>query len=564
MKGKTRIASAIALLAGGALLLPGTAPAQGTVPGAPWVPLAEAAVFDPLEDGIDGRPSLLLETDYYVYGPGTGFTVPEVRLTARGNGLMRGSTLYLYWENRDTAERMYFNTRDGFGAAERSLFEDGAGRPIKVRVPELDDFVLFGPDGAFGPLPVDVPTTTGLYQFVLEARNPGTEAVTARGNAMYNFVDAVVQKAGNIEADETWTANNAYVLTAPVNFFDATLTIEPGTFVLGVAADNPGTLIIRSGSRIVADGDPMRPIVMTSDQVVGERQAGDWGGLVVNGDAPTNQQNPMGEGDSGVYGGENPNNDAGILRYVRVEFAGNRFSDQNELNGIALQGAGRGTVVEHVQVHFNQDDGIEFFGGTVDAKWVLLTGIQDDSFDWTFGWQGRVQFLVVVQQGQEADKGIEADNFEDDFNALPRSGPTLSHCTFVKKPEVTQIDPAWQFRRGTDVTIQNCIVTGANSPDAVVLVDPDEPPNNVVVNNSFFFGNAGPNPPGGLGNNFFNDPNLADPFALVPDISPLPGSPARSGSVNINDPFFMNVSFVGGVDPADPWIYEGWTTFSDN
>jgi len=565
MKGMMRIASAAVLLAGGALLLPGTVLAQSTVPGAPWVPLAEAGGFTPLEDGVNGRPSILLETDYYVYGPGTGFATPEVNLTSRDNGLTSGSTLYLYWENRTSGARMYFNSQDGFGNAERSLFEDGAGRAIKVRMPDLDDFELFGPAGAFGPFPAEIPTTTGLHQFVLEARNPTSGAVIARGNAMYNFVDGVIQKSGAINADETWTSNNAYILTLPVNVFDSTLTIEPGTVILGVASDNPGTLIIRPGSRILADGDAMRPIVFTSDQAVGERGAGDWGGLVINGNAPTNQENPEGEGDSGIYGGDNPDDDSGILRYVRVEFAGTRFTDQNELNGIALQGAGRGTTVEHVQVHFNQDDGIEFFGGTVDAKWILLTGCQDDSFDWTFGWQGRVQFLVVIQQGDEADKGIEADNFEDDFNAMPRSGPTISHCTFVKKLEVTQVDPVWQFRRGTDVTVQNCIVTGANSPDSLVLVDPDEPPNTVVVNNSYFFGNQGPTPPGNLGNNFGGNPNLADPFALVPDISPLPGSPARGGAVDLADPFFDNsANYVGGVEPANPWIYEGWTTFSDN
>ena len=128
-----------------------------------------------------------------------------------------------------------------------------------------------------------------------------------------------------------------------------------------------------------------------------------------------------GEGETGLFGGDDPNDSSGVLSYLRVEFAGVRFTEEDELNGIALQGVGSGTVVKYVQVNRNADDGIEFFGGTVNAEYVLLTGIEDDSFDWTFGWNGHVANAVAWQGLAVADHGIEADNDQDVPDREPRS-----------------------------------------------------------------------------------------------------------------------------------------------
>ena len=147
----------------------------------------------------------------------------------------------------------------------------------------------------------------------------------------------------------------------------------------------------------MADGTPDAPIIMSSDAAIGSRARGQWGGLIINGSAPTNQGVTFGEGDTGAFGGNNPSDSSGTLRYVRLEFAGIEFSPDNELNGIAFQGVGSGTIVDHVQVHMNQDDGIEMFGGTVNLKYVLVTGARDDSFDWTDGWTGKGQFWVAQQ-----------------------------------------------------------------------------------------------------------------------------------------------------------------------
>ena len=195
----------------------------------------------------------------------------------------------------------------------------------------------------------------------------------------------VVVLTGDLLEDRTLLADYDYLLRDAVFVQDGvTLTIEPGVTIYGENATN-GTLIVSQGGKIIADGTADAPIVMTSDAAIGERGRGQWGGLIINGRAPTNQGIAFGEGDTGAFGGDDPNDNSGVLRYVCLEYAGIEFSADNELNGIAFQGVGSGTVVEYVQVHMNQDDGIEMFGGTVNLKYVLVTGARDDSFDWTDG-----------------------------------------------------------------------------------------------------------------------------------------------------------------------------------
>jgi hypothetical protein len=166
-------------------------------------------------------------------------------------------------------------------------------------------------------------------------------------------------------------------------------------------------LIVERGGRLNAIGTREQPIVMTSDQPVGSRGRGDWGGLIINGRAPVNLAGGLGtgEGDTGVYGGTDENDNSGTLRYVRVEFSGIEFSPDNELNGIAFQGVGRGTTVDYAQAHMSRDDAMEWFGGTVDVKHLVLSNAADDGFDWTFGYRGRAQFVVLTQRGDDADNG---------------------------------------------------------------------------------------------------------------------------------------------------------------
>src|SRR5687768_3503304 len=241
----------------------------------------------------------------------------------------------------------------------------------------------------------------------------------------------VIVVTGEITGTENWVNTNYYVLRGAVFVRDGgTLNIQAGTRIIGESG-SVGTLIISQGGRINAIGTREQPIVFTSDQPIGSRQRGDWGGIILNGRAPINFESgeAAGEGDTGVYGGNNPNDNSGILRYVRVEFSGVEFSPDNELNGIAFQGIGRATQVDHIQAHMSRDDALEWFGGTVDVKHAVASNAADDAFDWTFGWSGRAQFIAIHQRGDDADNAIEADNNEFNNNALPRSNPQIYNIT---------------------------------------------------------------------------------------------------------------------------------------
>lgn len=544
--------------------------------------LPAAAFFPPVAPGIPNRPAILLETNFYVFTSALELTEPDLDLTLDARGYTAPATVYLYWENRSTQAKSYYNqAANSFGSGEVDVF-GAAGAPLAIDVTGLGSRLgassntlrLFGSGGVLGSLPASLPRATGRYQFVLEIRDSAGDKVIARANAMYSHVDAVIHKVGNITSSETWTANNAYYLNGPT-FIDggATLTIEPGTFVFGGNV-NQGVLVVKPGSKIMAAGTARMPIILTSEFDVGEREPGDWGGLVISGNAPCNVCPREGEGDSGLFGGNDAADSSGRLSYVRVEFAGIRFTDENELNGIALQGVGSGTVIDHIQVHHNADDGVEFFGGTVDAKYVLITDSQDDSIDWTFGWRGRMQHAVVLQRFDDHDKGIEADNEKSNNNLEPRSHPTIYNLTISMWRDSG--DPGILLRRGTAITLRNAIVM--NAKDYAVDVDGAVTEslvgNLLTIDDSIFFNNRDgfANVDLHATNILASDPLLPNSRSRVqPDLAPLTGSPARSGGAPIpaavaatGDGFFDAVTHIGGVSPDDPWVDDGWTTFSDN
>ena len=257
-----------------------------------------------------------------------------------------------------------------------------------------------------------------------------------------------------------------------LNGTTTTLTIQGGAQIAFVGTTN--FLTINRGSRIVATGSQIAPIVFTSDEdivddgVANDSQGsarGQWGGLIINGRAPINScadpSTPAncettGEGGTGAYGGNNPNDDSGVLNYVRVQYAGFEITPDNELNGIAFQGVGNGTEVDFVQVHNNDDDGVEFFGGTVNVRHLVLTGVDDDGFDWVSGYVGSAQDILIIGSGV-GDNGFEGDNNSSDNNVVPRSNPMISNFTLVGGPSE---DLGMQIREGTAGVFINGIVTG--------------------------------------------------------------------------------------------------------
>jgi hypothetical protein len=384
---------------------------------------------------------------------------------------------------------------------------------------------------------------------------------------------------GVFTSDVTLTNDVFWVLRGTVFFRQpARLFVQAGTTIVGELATR-GTLVIDRGAQIIADGTREQPIVFTSDQRSDERTRGDWGGLILNGRAPVNSPTGVfeGEGDTGEYGGTNPDDNSGILRFVRVEFAGIEFSPDNELNGIAFQGVGRGTIVDHVQVSFNKDDGIEMFGGTVEIKHAVLTNCGDDSIDWTFGWQGRLQFAIAQHRADDADRALEADNNASNNELLPRSNPTIFNITLIGDPSPefgNQSLRGFTLREGTAGTIRNFIVMGFK--DRGVEVATTSTMNQVTsgalsLGNGIFFMNN-PNVHSSAAQLVAHaggtirqvNPELVDPFNRTsPDFRPLPGSPALVGAtIPPNDGFFEAAMYLGALDddPEHDWT-RGWTNF---
>lgn len=268
---------------------------------------------------------------------------------------------------------------------------------------------------------------------------------------------------GVIDTDQLWQADRVYRLRGPVYVeAGALLTIEPGTRIEG---EYGSALIVTASATLYARGQPDKPIVFTSSAIAGQRQSGDWGGVVLLGKASINQPAGHIEGvpasDSrGNFGGKDDGGICGVLEYVRIEFAGHEVFANNELNGLTLGGCGSGTVVRYVQVHRAADDGIEMFGGTADLKHIVITGARDDSLDWDMGWRGRVQYLIARQYIDRGDNGIEADNRATKHDAQPVSHPVLYNITLIGNGDPESGQRALTLRRGSAVSMHNFIALG--------------------------------------------------------------------------------------------------------
>lgn len=258
----------------------------------------------------------------------------------------------------------------------------------------------------------------------------------------------------------------------------ATLTIQPGTIIRGDISTQ-GSLIITRGSKIIAEGTQTNPIVFTSNQAVGDRSEGDWGGLIILGNAINNQPGGVAniEGltptTNTQYGGNDDNDNSGVLKYVRVEFAGIALEPNKEINGITFGSVGRGTLVDYVQVSFSGDDSFEWFGGTVNCKHLISYKGIDDDFDTDFGYRGNLQFGLSVRSEQMSDAPGDSNCFESDNDATgssntPQTAAVFSNFTIIgpkgdgsiQLPVGEKFEKAFRIRRNSSISIFNSIVTG--------------------------------------------------------------------------------------------------------
>ena len=272
------------------------------------------------------------------------------------------------------------------------------------------------------------------------------------------------------------TSNNNYFFSGTafignntVNTPDAekvSLTIYPGVKILSEGGQS--ALVINRGGKIFANGTPAKPIVMSTSQdpaTIDKLNArGLWGGLTINGSATLNTASGFddGEGSTGQYGGgTTPNNadSSGSITYLQVLYAGFPITADDELNTISLQGVGSGTILDYIHSHNGADDGIEFYGGTVNAKHVLITGHDDDALDWTTGYTGKLQH-ILVKHTTSGDNCIEADNLGANPVATPRSQPVISNLTCITSTGQKSDGHAFELKAGTGMNLGNAVIFG--------------------------------------------------------------------------------------------------------
>ncbi|CAD0220724.1 hypothetical protein [Chryseobacterium sp. JV274] len=422
--------------------------------------------------------------------------------------------------------------------------------------------------------------------------------------------------SGKITSSLTLKANKIYKLRGLVYVTNgATLTIEPGTKIVG-EADKNGALIITKGSKIMAEGTAANPIIFTSEKPSPKR--GDWAGVVILGNAPTNASfggaNGVGEIEGGInnseglglYGGNNAADNSGILKYVRIEYAGYAFLPDKEINGLTFGGVGSGTTVDYVEVAYANDDSFEWFGGTVNCSHLISYKGLDDDFDTDNGFSGKVQFGIAVRDSQVADvsgsNAFESDNDANGSTLTPQTSATFSNMTIIGP--INSAAPgsinalfqnALQIRRNSSISVFNSVFTGF---PVGLFIDATKgaPTDNNIVGNKLFFENnvlAGMQTPLKFGpststpttytlndlTTWFNakgntilastaDVKLAGawaPAGTTPNFTPSAGSPLLTGGAFTNPKlatWFTQVTYKGAVkDATDTW-YAGWTNFN--
>ena len=424
--------------------------------------------------------------------------------------------------------------------------------------------------------------------------------------------------SGKINADRTLETGKTYKLRGTVYVVDgAKLTIQPGVTIQGEKSSR-GALVITRGTQIIANGTADKPIVFTSDASTPQR--GDWGGVVILGRAKTNSAfngvAGVGEIEGGVnnaeglglYGGADDNDNSGVLKYVRIEYAGYAFLPDKELNGLTLGGVGKGTVIDHVQVSYANDDSFEWFGGSVDAKHLIAYKGLDDDFDMDNGFSGRLQFGIVFRDSTVADvsgsNGFEVDNDAGGSNLLPQTSAVVSNFTVIgPRATLTNVGNsnfkrAMHLRRNSALSVFNSIFmgwpTGLNldastgtptdlnyigaSPKAVIS-------NTIIAGNNtqFTYSASGGSPTGwttgdltnyfnrtGAGNNVLanaSDVGLSASFKYdnTVDFNANAGSPAASNAdfthSKLPNSFFTATTFRGAAGAGDSW-WKGWTKFN--
>lgn len=452
------------------------------------------------------------------------------------------------------------------------------------------------------------------------------EVIIINGGGGGSTTGQTIYLQGRITADTVLKKENTYILKGIVYVANnKTMTIQPGTTIKGsFAGSDVAALVITRGSKIVANGTPTEPIVFTSASP--NPQSGDWGGIVICGKAPVNTSF---NGTPGVYqvegGVDNANGDglaggtdaadsSGALSYVRIEYAGYAFQPDKEINSLTMAAVGSKTVIDHVQVTYAKDDAYEWFGGTVNCKYLIAYKTQDDDFDTDNGYSGKVQFGLVIRDSLIADistsEAFESDNNPSGTTATPKTSCVFSNITAIGPRATlnnvgnTLFRAGAQIRRNSSLSLYNSIIMGW--PQGILIDASTGSPTDLNINDSslrirnvtlagntvnFKYSVSGSAPTGATDasitawftNTYYNndiltntsDAKLIQAFNYgAPDPTPFAGSNGNQKILtggNFVDPKFTGdtffdktVTFRGAIAPAGElatW-WKGWTKFN--
>ena len=415
---------------------------------------------------------------------------------------------------------------------------------------------------------------------------------------MFMYVNskaATITVSANITANTTWTNNNVYVLSGGFRYVtnNAILTIQAGTLIKGISS----SLVITRGAKIMAVGTQYQPIVFTSNQPSGSRNASDWGGILILGNAPINDPagSRLAEGGIdpvlGLYGGNNAADNSGTMQYCRIEYAGIAYQPNNETNGLTMGGLGTGTTIDHIQVSHGGDDSFEWFGGAVNAKYLVAYRGLDDDFDTDYGFSGKVQFGVSLRDSSVADvsgsNGFESDNDATGTTNIPNTNASFCNMSLFgpKITNTTTFNANYRrgahLRRSTQQDIYNTVftgwVTGLKIEGSATGTNVSN--GNLQFKNNIFAGMTGNLDSSALSfgmGSWFNAnsnttyPNPTDVLATnpynytAPNFLPQGNSPMLTGAdftaANLQDPFFTPVNYRGAFGTTN-WT-TCWTEFN--
>lgn len=376
-----------------------------------------------------------------------------------------------------------------------------------------------------------------------------------------------IEVKGSISKDTKWCASSTYLLTELIYIEDgATLTIEPGTKIQGKKG---AALVVTTEGKLISEGTADKPIVFTSNKPTAEAEAGDWGGIVMLGRAKinvsggTNQIEGIDPAENRAeYGGADDTHNCGTVAYTRIEYAGDVFGQDNELNGLTLGGCGNKTSLHHIQVIDGLDDGIEFFGGNVDLKYAIVTNPGDDGVDWDEGYRGRMQFIVVEMETPNSDdpRAFEWDGLKADHNAQPLAHVVMSNATIYQTGTQANVAGA-KIRRGAGADLFNILASGFSSE--YLDVESAESGARTTLAGIGFFGRT---------NNaadYLKAGSLVTPeqITVVGETISIPypaaGGPATTAAVDgPTDSWFDAAKYLGAFDPAvavDKQWNAGWS-----